>query len=81
MRTESELRAAYSAAVRIIHVARGALRLLRPHVVERDASAHVQRLIDSNEAFARNRPEHPRVLQEVHGEFSAFRRLLAGVGL
>lgn len=84
MKTEQELRAGYSAWQRIIQIARGALRLNRPHVIDQDVAVHVDSLDGGSEAphrLLRNRNERAKMTAEIHAETVAARRRAAGVAL
>jgi hypothetical protein len=83
MKPESELRQTFPAMVRAVHIARGALRLLRPHAIDRAVAEHVDRLAET-EAVARllrHRGERDSLTKEIRTEkLTAFQRA-ASVGL
>ena len=79
---ELELRAAFHTHTRYRNIARGAIRRLRPHVLDSDARAHVEQLKENSEPFRRmGKREHDRVRDEVQREQSTARRRAASVAL
>jgi hypothetical protein len=83
MTTEQELRNRFPLATRMIHIARGALRLLRPYVIDRDVKVHMDGLA-TNEAIHRllkNRVERAKMHNDIRNETVTARQRAAGVGL
>src|SRR5260221_13775258 len=84
MITEQELRAGFAAATTIIHTSRGALRRLRPHVLERDVDAVVHNMTEGNRALEhllKNEGERQRIFGTEHREILTGRRRAAAVAL
>ena len=81
---EQQLRAEFPIRTRIVHIARGALRKLRPHVIDRDVKLHVDGLAAGNEGVARLLKDQiagARMTKDIHHETLAARSRAAGVGL
>ena len=84
MKSESELRKTYPAMERVVHVARGGVRLLRPYAIDRAVAEHVDGLDAGNEAIHRllkNRVERAKMVNDIRNETIAARQRAAGVGL
>jgi hypothetical protein len=81
--TESELRKTFPAMVRVVHVARGALRMLRPHRLDQDVAAHVDKLSETEaiHRLLKNRVERANMVKDIRNETLAARSRAAGVAL
>lgn len=83
--TEQEFRTGFTVWTRIIHIARGALRRARPHVLDHDVQIHMDSLTNSdNEPVRRllkNRSERAKMAADIRAETTRARQLAAGVAL
>src|SRR5947208_12765774 len=83
MKSESELRKTYPAMERVVHVARGGVRLLRPYAIDRAVAEHVDGLDAGNEAIHRllkNQVERAKMVNDIRNETIAARQRAGGVG-
>src|ERR1700731_2037667 len=83
MKTEQELRARFSAAIRAIHIARGAIRHNRAHVIDQAVAEHVDKLSETEaiQRLLKNRVERDKMVKDIRAETVAARQRAAGVAL